>query len=100
MKPKKVHLIKPLPAVALFIFCLLVHITLGYRLKIGYVLTIFPIFLLLNNVDIVYRVLLIALSIVALIHVSTGLVYSLPNFNSTLYSYRDLSQYQSALGVI
>ncbi|NRN30797.1 phosphoethanolamine transferase [Photorhabdus heterorhabditis] len=84
MKITKNHLIKLLPVVALFIFCLLAHIALGYRLKIGYVLAIFFIFLLLNKVTILYKVLLIVLGIVTLIYAPIGLTYGSPNFNSIL----------------
>ncbi|CAQ83679.1 MULTISPECIES: phosphoethanolamine transferase [Photorhabdus] len=84
MKATKNHLIKLLPVAALFIFCLLVHIALGYRLKIGYVLAVFFIFLSLNKVIIAYRSLLIVLGIVALIYSPIGLTYGSPNFNSIL----------------
>ncbi|OCQ54638.1 putative phosphoethanolamine transferase YbiP [Photorhabdus australis subsp. thailandensis] len=84
MKTTRNHLIKLLPVAALFIFCLLAHIALGYRLKVGYVLAVFFIFLLLNKVTIVYRVLLIVLGIAALIYAPIGLTYGSPNFNSIL----------------
>ncbi|NHB93606.1 phosphoethanolamine transferase [Photorhabdus cinerea] len=84
MKITKNHLIKQLPVTALFIFCLLAHIALGYRLKIGYVLAIFFIFLLLNKVTIFYRALLIVLGIVTLIYAPIGLTYGSPSFNSIL----------------
>ncbi len=100
MKLTKSHLIKLLSVVEFFTSCLLVHMILGYRLKVGYVLTVFPIFLLLSYFYKIYRVLPISLSIVTLIYVSTVLVYDQPNFNFTFYSYREFSRYQSALGVI
>ncbi|WP_445497390.1 sulfatase-like hydrolase/transferase [Photorhabdus sp. SF281] len=84
MKFTKAHLIKLLPVVALFILCLLAHIAMGYRLKIGYVFAIFFIFLLLNKVTIIYRVLLVVLGIATLIYAPVGLTYGSPNFNSIL----------------
>ncbi|WP_387689827.1 phosphoethanolamine transferase [Photorhabdus sp. RM71S] len=84
MKLTKNHLIKLLPVVALFIFCLLTHMALGYRLKIVYVFAIFFIFLLLNKVTVVYRPLLIVLSIATLVYAPVGLTYGPPNFNLIL----------------
>ncbi|MBS9435476.1 phosphoethanolamine transferase [Photorhabdus hainanensis] len=84
MKLTKNHLIKLLPVVALFIFCLLAHMALGYRLKIAYVFAMFFIFLLLNKVTVVYRPLLIVLGIATLVYAPIGLTYGSPNFNSIL----------------
>ncbi|CAE15391.1 MULTISPECIES: hypothetical protein [Photorhabdus] len=84
MKLTKNHLIKLLPVVAFFIFCLLAHMALGYRLKIAYVFAIFFIFLLLNKVTVVYRPLLIVLGVVTLVYAPIGLTYGSPNFNSIL----------------
>ncbi|MCT8350347.1 MULTISPECIES: hypothetical protein [Photorhabdus] len=84
MKLTKNHLIKLLPVVALFIFCLLAHMALGYRLKIAYVFVIFFTFLLLNKVTVVYRPLLIVLGIATLVYAPIGLTYGSPNFNSIL----------------
>lgn len=84
MKLTKNHLIKLLPVVALFIFCLLAHMALGYRLKIAYVFAIFFIFLLLNKVIVVYRTLLMVLGIATLVYAPIGLTYGSPNFNSIL----------------